>query len=54
MRSSYFVILQIDTKKLIQFKQLIRNAGQLVDMGLTSTDIQRFTIVSLTYEHTFI
>lgn len=28
--------------------------GKLVDMGLTSTDIQRFTMVSLTYEHTFI
>lgn len=29
MRFSYFVIPQIDTKKLIQFKQLIRNAGQI-------------------------
>ena len=39
MRSSYFVIPQIDTKKLIQFKQLIRYAGQI---GRYEVDVGRF------------
>ena len=42
MRSSYFVIPQIDTKKLIQFKQLIRNAGQI---GRYEVDVGRFPTI---------
>lgn len=29
MRTNYFVIPQIDTEKLIQFKQVARNAEQI-------------------------
>lgn len=46
MRSSYFVIPQIDTKKLIQFKQLIRNAGQISRHGVS---VNRYPTIHHSY-----
>lgn len=42
MRSDYFVIPQIDTKKLIQFKQLIRDAGQT---GRHGVNVDRYPTI---------
>lgn len=42
IRSGYSVIPQIDTKKLIQFKQLTRNTGQI---GRCEVNVDRYPTI---------